>query len=175
MAILKVDRFEAYSLKDALDQFPTGEAVMFPDSGANCTIAWQKAGRPTGADLEQFMEEQLEKKCKDEENISLYIIENQGKENKRTRPYSMKNIPAKTRHYVKHYAIVLGGKLHPDYYKQKSDAIKALRNLYIRGAKEDAYIMPIKIDINNLKALECTYTPSKGTQKGAYTFFRFAG
>ena len=175
MAILKVDRFEAYSLKDALDQFPSGEAVMFPDSGANCTIAWQKAGRPTGADLEQFMEEQLEKKCKDEENISLYIVENQGKENKRTRPYSMKNIPAKARHYVKHYAVVIGGKLHSNYYKKKKDAIKALRLLYTLGAKEDAYIMPIKIDVNNIKALECTYTPSKGTQKGAYTFFRFVG
>ena len=175
MAILKVERFEAYSLKEALDQFPNGTTVVFPDSGANCTIAWQKAGCPTGADLEQFMEEQLEKKCKDEENVSLYIIENYGKGNTRTRPYSMKNIPAKARHYVKHYAIVIGGKLHPHYYKQKRDAVKALRILYTLGAKEDAYIMPIKIDVNNIKALECTYTPSKGAQKGAYTFFRFAG
>jgi macrodomain Ter protein organizer (MatP/YcbG family) len=175
MAILKVEKFEAYSLKDALDQFPEGTGVVFPDSGANCTIAWQKAGCPTGIDLEKFMEEQLEKKCKDEENVSLYIIENYGKENKRTRPYSMKNIPTKARHYVKHYVIVIGGQLHPHYYKQKSDAIKALRDLYFNGAKEDAYIMPIKIDVNNLKTLECKYTPSKGTQKGAYTFFRFVG
>lgn len=175
MAILKVDRFEAYSLKDALDQFPEGTGVIFPDSGANCTIAWQKAGRPTGVDLEKFMAEQLEKKCKDEENMSLYIIENYGKENKRIRPYNMKNIPTKARHYVKYYVIVMGKTLYYNYYKYKSDAIKALKDLYESGAKENSYIMPIKIDVNNRKALECTYTPSKGTQKGAYTFFRFVG
>ncbi len=165
---------KAYSAQEAQIKGPF-EAYA---AGANCTLAWKKAGSPTDVDsLNEFMEQQLEKKTKFNPGLGLYIILENGYRNKSLRPYKFKNKKnIGHQKYNKRYLLIGDDKkiIREIVSSRKFDAVKAAREEYAEGYKGNIEIVAVKTPEDNVVG-KFEYTPSKGTNEGRYLLFGTVG
>jgi len=174
MANFRTIEIEAYSAQEAQIQGPF-EAYSV---GANCTQAWKKAGCPTDPEaLNEFMEAQLKKKTDFRPGVGLFIALKNGYKNKSTRPYKYSNVKMPSyQKWQKQYLLVDGnGKILEIVPSSKrSDAVKAAREIYLKGFDGNIDIKAIKAPTKNIVS-RFEYKPSKGTQLGKYLLFGTVG
>lgn len=107
MSSLKIKECKGFTKDEAfanLDFIPHHQAI----SGANCTQAWNKAGRPLPGtkDFKIFAVEQLAEKTKNAPGFGLYIVLDSPSPDTRRRPYSIiNNVVDGTREWTFKYLI----------------------------------------------------------------------
>lgn len=175
MANFRTIEITAFSAQEAMINGPFAAYAI----GANCTQAWKKAGCPTDPELlNEFMEEQLEKKTKFGPGIGLYIVLEPGYRNKSNRPYKYNNkqIPSYQK-WNKSYLLLDDNNtiIREVTSKRRSDAVKAAREEYANGFQGNLNIRMIKSTADDDVVSKFEYKPSKGTQLGKYLLFGTVG
>lgn len=174
MANFRTIEIKAYSAQLAQIEGPfTAYAT-----GANCTQAWKKAGSPTEPEaLNEFMEEQLQKKTGFRPGVGLYIVLENGYKNKSTRPYTYQSVRYQGYQKFKKAFLLVddNGKIIREVdSNRRSDAVKAAREEYLNGFQGNLNIKVIKTPKDNI-VTKFEYKPSKGTQLGRYLLFGTVG
>ena len=174
MANFRTIEIEAFSAQEAQIQGPFAAYAI----GANCTQAWKKAGCPTEPEaLNEFMEQQLEKKTGFRPGVGLYIAIESGYKNKSTRPYKYSNesVPSYQK-WQKQYLLVDDDNKIIDVVasSRRSDATKVARDHYTDGFKGNLHIKVIKTPKKNIVS-KFEYKLSKGTKLGKYLLFGTVG
>jgi len=175
MANFRTIEVTAFSAKEAMINGPFAAYAI----GANCTQAWKKAGCPTEPGLlNEFMEEQLEKKTKFGSGVGLYIVLEPGYKNKSNRPYKYTNkqIPSYQRWHKSYLLVDDNNKIIREVNNnRKSEAVKAAREEYANGFQGNLNIRMIKSPVEEDLVVKFEYKPSKGTQLGKYLLFGTVG
>ncbi|WP_287385703.1 hypothetical protein [Lachnospira sp.] len=174
MANFRTIEIEAFSAQEAMINGPFAAYAI----GANCTQAWKKAGCPKEPELlNEFMEEQLEKKTKFGTGIGLYIVLENGYKNKSTRPYRYTNKRVDSyQKWTKSYLLVDDSNkiIREVKSNRRTDAIKAAREEYANGFQGNLKIKMVKTANDDVVG-NFEYKPSKGTQLGKYLLFGTVG
>lgn len=174
MANFRTIEIEAYSAQEAMINGPFAAYAI----GANCTLAWKKAGCPTEPEaLNEFMEEQLEKKTKFSPGIGLYIVLENGYKNKSTRPYKYVNMKMPSYQKLERSYLLVDDDnkiIREVTSSRRSDAVNAAREEYTNGFKGNLNIRMIKSAKDNIVS-KFEYKPSKGTKLGKYLLFGTVG
>ncbi len=167
-----VKEVKAYSKAEAIENAPF--KII---KGSDCTRAWELKNNPTGADLDEFMEEQLAKKTKHVPGLGCYITITSGVPDTKERPYSITDTvnDKGARKFEKAILLVDENNTIKEIVKgTKQQALDAARRIYkttdFKGSLT-AYIVHVVKDGGVSTVFTTEYAPSKGTTLGTYKFF----
>ena len=173
---MKTVNVKAYSVNDVKKVVPFSLSA----NGANCTIAWKKAGSPiAGDELKAFLLEQLKKKTKNVPGLGCYIVLDAAVSDSRENPYKILNIPTTQKRKMKKIYELVNVETEQvlGTADSKEDAITLAKTLVTSmketlgvGVKHECRIKKVVTE-GEATAFTFEYTPSQNAKQGTFLCF----